>query len=172
MRRLSDLQGGTTLFDKLRPSLAPVLGWLASGLAAWFTSKGVELTAAQLLVIFGPLGGLLEKLIAAVLNPNDAAAPSMVKMAPQAPYQAEKLAPIPAAPDFGPLPPRPTFTVETTDTVEAIAAAVTDAIEKRTAKKPRATTDVVRARRKPTTDDAPGLGFPKENTNSERGEDD
>lgn len=93
MRRVGD--GQSVIPDWLRPSLAPLVGWLGAAVIGWLAKKGINLTTEQLLTIVLPLGGGASKWLAAIWNKNDAAAPSMVKQTPAAPYEGEKKKEIP-----------------------------------------------------------------------------
>jgi hypothetical protein len=72
--------------DKLRPMVAPVTAFASGLLAAYLAKHGIDVsdeTAASIVVGVTAIGS---HLIAIKTNPNNAAAPSMVKMAPNAPY--------------------------------------------------------------------------------------
>lgn len=94
--------------EKFR-TVAPLIGgYAASVIAAWAAKKGFALSNTEAAAIVAGGGHVLSTVIAAAgVNPNGAAAPSMVRHEPIAPSPLSPLEiPDPFRPPLPPLPPR------------------------------------------------------------------
>lgn len=122
--------------DKLRPMVAPVTAFASGLLAAYLAKHGIDVsdeTAASIVVGVTAIGS---HLIAIKTNPNNAAAPSMVKMAPNAPYAGATddpfapgefvpppIAPIPIGEQVSPYAPKNPIIAANAEKVREINAA-------------------------------------------------
>lgn len=98
--------------ESIRPLIAPILASASAYLVGWLAKKGINLTPEQANGLMITVGLVLAKLYAAIFNPNDAAAPRMMKTQPGGAYAGEAEAaddpPVDALPELQPNDPTPT----------------------------------------------------------------